>query len=137
MRCLKIMQKNSGVVNGEIYGYESITGGSKKGGSRDLKDHPAFKMFSDEYNTGKLEWWANFREGHVTVPEKESQRSIRNMLIRGATSVGTLKDKVRELETSLGNSEHHRLQSESRLSDEISEVSWCVPRVCFLCIYYF
>ena len=118
-RCLKVMQKNHGVVSGEIYGYETIVGGSKKGGSRDLKDHPAFKLFAEAAKNKTIVGWSLFKDGNVG---KESQRSINNMLIRGTVSVDALKDKVHELETSLGNSEHHRLQSETRLNDEINEV---------------
>jgi len=113
------MQKNHGVVSGEIYGYDTIVGGSKKGGSRDLKDHPAFKLFAEAAKAKTIVGWSLFNDGKVG---KESQRSINNMLIRGTVSVDALKDKVHELETSLGNSEHHRLQSESRLHDEINEV---------------
>ena len=112
------MRKHDGVVNSEIFGYDSITGGSKRGGSKDLIDHPAFKKFSEDLKADSLDGWADFDDKNI----KESQRSLKAMLRRGTASVGALKDKVRELETSLENSEHHRLQSESRLADEISEV---------------
>jgi hypothetical protein len=113
------MRKRDGVVNGEIFGYDSVTGGSKKGGSKDLIDHPAFKKLSEDMKAGNLDWWADFKDTDV----KQSQRSLKAMLCREGVSVNTLKEKVHELETSLENCDHHRMQSELRLIEEINEVS--------------